>query len=133
MPKLRLFLLPIVLLLTGCASTGAAYPDVPRDEITREMLVEAESLSAFQAIRRYRPMWLRTTRGQDSFVAQGRRGVRVYIDDVQADGLAALQRLDATMVEDMEFLDKREATTRYGTDHAEGAIVVRTRRGESGG
>jgi hypothetical protein len=37
--------------------------------------------------------------------------------------------LEANVIEEMRFLDKREATTRFGTDHAEGAILVTTRRG----
>ncbi|NIP81205.1 MAG: hypothetical protein GWM90_19100 [Gemmatimonadetes bacterium] len=95
------------------------------------MLQEVESLTALDAIRRYRPMWLRTTRGQDSFTSQGRRGLRVYMDDVQYGGLESLQNLGVTNIEEMRFLDKREATTRFGTDHAEGAILVTTRRGPS--
>ncbi len=122
-------LLPVFLLTAGCASTGARYPDVPRDVINRAMLTEAETLSAYEAVRRFRPMWLRSVRGQDSFVSQGRRGLRVYVDGVAAGGIGALRDLDANLVEEMRYLDKREATTRFGTDHAEGAILVTTRRG----
>jgi hypothetical protein len=122
------FLFPL-LLLTGCASAGTQHPDVPRDRISREMLAEAESLTAFQAVRRFRPMWLRSNRGQDSFTSQGRRGLRVYVDNVAAGGVRALHDLNSNVIQEMQFLDKRDATTRFGTDHAEGAILVTTRRG----
>ena len=120
------------LALTGCASTAGPHADVPRDLITRDMLQEARasgSMTALDAIRRYRPIWLRTQRGQDSFYAQGRRGVRVYFDDVQYGGVASLRDLDVETIEEMRFLDKREATMKFGTDHAEGAIMIVSRRG----
>lgn len=120
--------------LAGCASTPDPYPDVPRDLITRDMLRQAQetgAVNALDAVRRYRPMWLRTTRGQDSFVSQGRRGLRVYLDEVQYGGVSSLRDMDLRTIEELHFLDKREATTRFGTDHAEGAILVVSRRGTS--
>lgn len=113
----------------GCASTGSGDDETrgSRDVLTREQLAEADHLNAYDAIRRYRSLWLRSTRGQDSFVNQGRRGLRVYVDEVFFGGAAALRNISVAEIQEIRFLDKRKATTRFGSDHAEGAILITTR------
>lgn len=118
----------LLMLAAGCASTGSEERDrQPRDVLTRAQLDAVDHLTAFDAIRRFKPLWLRTERGQDSFVSQGRRGLRVYIDRVFFGGVESLRNIDVRNVEEIRFLDKRKATTEFGTDHAEGAILITTR------
>lgn len=126
---LRLVLAVAVLaLIPACAATGSGGERQSRDVLTRTQLDDVDHLSAFDAVRRYRPLWLRTERGQDSFMTQGRRGLRVYVDRVFFGGVASLHDLDVRNIEEIRFLDKRKATTEFGTDHAEGAILISTRR-----
>lgn len=118
----------VLVLATGCASTASDGQErQPRDVLTRAQLDAVDHLNAFDAIRRYKPLWLRTKRGQDSFVSQGRRGLRVYVDRVFFGGVASLRNIDVRNIEEIRFLDKRKATTELGTDHAEGAILISTR------
>jgi hypothetical protein len=46
---------------------------------------------------------------------------------VRHGGLDFLQTIRVEMVEQMEYLDASDATTRFGTGHGGGAIVVLTR------
>lgn len=119
--------LTVLAFAPGCASSGATEDGQSRDVLTRAQLEGFDHLNAYEAIRRYRSLWLRSSRGQDSFEAQGRRGLRVYVDDVFFGDAASLTDIDVSDVEEIRFLDKRRATTRFGTDHAEGAILVTLR------
>ncbi len=124
-----MLVLALVLGVAGCVSMGEQRDRGDRDVLTREQLAEVDHLSAYDAIRRYRPLWLRTQRGQDSFTsqAQSRRGLRVYVDRVHFGGVASLRDLDVRNIEEIRFLDKRRATLEFGTDHAEGALLIETR------
>lgn len=126
--SLNWLVLGVLVLVLGpaCASTGGGS-DSDRAVLTRAQLEPVEYLSAYDAIRRYRPIWLRTERGQDSFTSQGRRGLRIYQDGVFIGGTPVLQNLQVREIEEIRFLDKRQATTRFGTDHAEGALLIMTR------
>lgn len=119
--------LTVLAVAPGCASSGTSDDGTSRDVLTRAQLEDIDHLNAYEAIRRYRSLWLRSSRGQDSFEAQGRRGLRVYVDGVFFGNAATLTDIDVSNVEEIRFLDKRRATTRFGTDHAEGAILVTTR------
>ena len=118
-------ILILVVLASGCAPPGGTGERRDRDLLTREELEGMDHLSAFDAVRRLRPTWLQAERGRDSFVAQDRRSTRVYVNGVRYGDKASLQSIQVRDVESIRFLDKREATTRFGTDHAEGAILVR--------
>lgn len=117
----------LLMAASGCASTGPREDRGDRDLLTREQLSRVDHLSAFDAIRRFKPLWLRTERGQDSFVTQGRRGLRVYLDRVHYGGVETLHDIDVRNIEEIRFLDKRKATIEFGTDHAEGALLITTR------
>lgn len=119
----------VLAMAPGCASTGSGGDDDrgSRDVLARVQLEAVDHLTAYDAIRRYRPTWLRTHRGQDSFVSEGRRGLRVYVDGTFFGGADALPKLDVRHIQEIRFLDKRKATMRFGTDHGEGAILITTR------
>lgn len=118
----------VLVLAPGCATMATDGSDRgSREVLTREQLESVGYLSAFDAVRRLRPTWLQTERGQDSFVTQSRRGLRVYLDNIQLGGPETLQSLQVKDIQEIRFLDKRKATTEFGTDHAEGALLVITR------
>jgi hypothetical protein len=129
MSPTRTLLLTLAIVVSGCASLGEPRDRGERDLLTRAQLEAVDHLSAYDAIRRYRPLWLRTQRGQDSFLAQAqaRRGLRVYVDRVHFGGVESLRDLDVRNIQEIRFLDKRKATLEFGTDHSEGAILVKTR------
>ena len=99
------------------------------DEISREEIDSRgrNDLTAMALIRRLRPTWL-TTRGQTSFVDGGASYPVVYIDEIRHGGLPTLHRIPASEILRMEFFNTADATTRWGTGHASGAINIVTGR-----
>lgn len=117
-------------LMYACASSGGGPTGDP-DLLTAAQLEAFQHLNAFDAIRQTRPQWLRSSRGRSSFrdANESQRGLRVYVDGVLFGGASDLERIEVRAIHDVRFLDAREATLRYGTNHAEGALLVRTAAG----
>jgi len=116
-----------VILLAACASTaggGATAGD--RSVLGAEELRAEPGRSLYDVIRQRRPQWL-ARRGQTTLQGEG-DDIVVYQDGVRVGGPAVLQNLQVTVVESVRFLSAAEATTRYGTGHPQGAILVVTRR-----
>jgi len=117
----------------GCASPGAGSPEEPssgdRNLITATDLEGLEELNAYEAIRRLRPRWVRY-RGQSTFSGSGRESLRVYVDNSLFGNAESLSNLMIRHIETMRFLDGRQATLRFGTDHTVGAILITTSRGQ---
>ena len=93
-------------------------------------LVEADfaeyvSQDILTVIQRLRPQWLRVRGGG---TAQGKAVIQIFIDGQrQNGGPDVLRGMSANSVQEVEFMNARDATTRYGTDMAGGAIVVTTK------
>jgi hypothetical protein len=120
-----------VVALGACATAGGGSggDTEDRDVITRAQMAGLEHLSVYDAVRRLKPAWLRTSRGTDSFITemQSRRGVRVYVDGALRGGAAELRQLSVQDVQEVRRLDARQATMEFGMDHTEGALLVKTR------
>jgi len=115
---------------TGCASGSGgsgSSSSGSRNHITREELNDpvVSTMSAFDAIRRLRPRWLRSR-------ASGSTGTQtlpiVVLDGSRYGDTSALASIRVSDVEEMRFLSARDATTRYGTGATGGAIVIESRR-----
>lgn len=121
------------LTLGGCATTEGVEREErsSRDVLTREDLSAYDHLEVERTIRQLRPRWFRSLRGTESLTPQqqGQRGLRVYIDGSLVRDANPLRSLQTRHVEEIRFLDKRRATTRFGIDHGEGALLITTRRG----
>lgn len=122
--------------LAGCSgAAGSAIRAEPgettrrdRNVLLRSELSEGQQaeLSVYDAIRHFRPHMLRiaapsSLRGSDAALV-------VYVDETPFGGVNALQQFRMLNVERVEYFSGPEATTRYGTDHGAGAIVIRLRR-----
>ena len=124
----------LAVLALGAAGCSTVPPQGPlshpddREVIHEEELLPHERLDAFQVVQRLKPRWLRP-RGQQALTGSNREGVRVYLDGMLRGDVSALRRVPAHTVGEIRFLDSRQATLRFGTGHAEGAILVATRRG----
>ena len=123
----------LALLVAACAGPGAGDPEAPapesgsRNVIVQDDLAAYSDLSAFEIVRRLRPAWLRY-RGQSVLSGPEREGLRVYLDGSFYGDADALGQLQARNLEEIRFLDSRQATLRFGTGHTVGAILVTTRR-----
>ena len=132
--RFQLWSLLLVLVLAGCGAAATGSGGGNRNLITSELLRETdpEGLSVYQIIERIRPRWLRPGRGDTSFgnAAGGSEGAdfaRVVLDGIPYGDLNALRSLEIISVETIEFMRASDATTRFGTGYAGGAIIVRTR------
>lgn len=122
-------------LLIGCGGgrgagavsddSGAAAMSPRRSTLLADEIKSVAANNVHDAITRLRPEWLRR-RGQLSFRSAGEELV-VYLDGVRLGGAESLRRLDVASVMAIEMMNGSQATMRYGTGHAGGAIVVRTR------
>jgi TonB-dependent receptor-like protein len=125
---------PLVVAAVAIAATlacSSATTQGSRTATSRRVLLGDEirsvsATSAHEAVQRLRPEWLRR-RGQISIRDPSAGEVIVYLDGVRYGGPGSLQNIRAEMIMQMEFLDASDATTRFGTGHGGGAILVRTR------
>ena len=115
--------------LAACATTAErrSAGGGDRTVLTAEDLRTETARTLDDVIRRQRPQWL-TKRGPVSLQAERGGDIVVYRDGVRAGGPEVLPGIPTDLVESVRFLSAAEATTRFGTGHAHGAILVVTRR-----
>jgi hypothetical protein len=95
-------------------------------ELIRE--AAAEGLSVYQVIERNRPQWLSASRSAPTLgYGEGGRFARVVLNGSLYGDLRDLRRLNTVEVTSIEYMSSSDATTRFGTGYAGGAIVVSTR------
>jgi hypothetical protein len=126
--RIVLSALLLTLALSSCASGGATggqrrNPNVITNAELRQ--TDAEGLTAFQAIQRMRPQWLRG-RGVDSF-GGGAALPKVLVEEAPFGEVDDLRSMDAYDVDEIRFLSAADATTRFGTGYPAGAILVSLR------
>ncbi len=125
--------LGLALIPAGCATTGGGDRErtrVDQRRLSYEELREREHRTAFDVVQSLRPLWIRQ-RGQLSVTNPAAGEVSVYLDGTRLGGADSLHQVPAGQVSSMQYLNATEATTRFGTGHAGGAILVVTLRGDS--
>ncbi len=90
-------------------------------------LLEVERSNAYEAVQRLRPRWLQS-RGAGSIGTLERDTPRVYVDGQLYGESESLRTIDIRDIQEMRYMSASDATTRYGTNHTAGAILVVTRR-----
>jgi hypothetical protein len=126
--------LTAVLLLLGAAAcagggggTGAGAPaPAQRDVLMSEEIQRTSAVTAYDAVRQLRPQWLRR-RGRSSIQNATAEVLVVYLDGARFGGPDMLRSIAVGSVLEIRHLAASDATTRFGTGHAGGALLVRTR------
>ncbi|MDX1566596.1 MAG: hypothetical protein R3223_02275 [Longimicrobiales bacterium] len=126
MKRFLMTTLLVLLATTGCASAGSSEgssrnPDVITSEELRGTQIQSET--AYNAIQRLRPAWLRA---RGSSFTGGRQLPSVFVDGTRYGEIDALRSLNVSEIAEIEYLDSRDATTRFGTGYPAGAIMVTT-------
>ena len=128
---LRALVPALALLAPACAGSRPAEGP-PRsatrrnfDVITQEEIEQRAWSSAFDLVSTLRPQWVRQ-RGPDSFRGTS-TPVQTYLDNTRLTGIAALASISTAGLRAVEWVDGVEASARWGLDHSQGAIVLRTR------
>ena len=126
----RLVLAALVLgaLGAGCsAATGEGAGGGPSrsggNDLTGEEVRQSTAENLHDAIRQLRPRWLRP-RGRASFTAPESTVPVVYANDIQYGSIDALYSIHVNDVMHVRYLSPADATTRFGTGHAGGTIMV---------
>lgn len=123
---IRLALLALFAGLAGCASAGAGgTARTDQNLITSEEIQSVGAPTAYEAIDRLRPRWLRVTM-ERSFNRSTE--VVIFLDQHQLDNAEALRNVDADEIVRIRWLDSAQAgmLPGLGSRHVEGAIVVET-------
>jgi outer membrane receptor for ferrienterochelin and colicin len=117
---------------SGDLAPDALQASVPANSapnvLTAEDLRRTDVGNVYDALRRLRPQWLRA-RGSASLVAPRGTEPIVYVSGIRRGELRTLQNVNIETVSRVEFVDARDATTRFGTGHAGGVIWVELTRG----
>ncbi len=118
-------------MLIAAASPAEAQKKPKRnpDVITAEEIAARTDIqTAYDAVRRLRGSMLRTRPGGS--VLRGSDPIWVYVDNVKAGDLNALENILASRVYEIRKFSASDATTRFGTGHTNGVILVSTIRNQ---
>ena len=116
-----LLALALALGLAGCASGGGggSRPEgASSNRIVRAELTPLGQIDALQAVQRLRSRWIQSRGGM-----AGEPPV-LYVDGTRRGSADELRFIRVDEVQQMEFLSAGDATTRFGTGHTGGAILV---------
>ena len=122
----------------ACAATQRSSPQIEsqgvtasavradRNVVTRSEIRPTETRSAYDVVARLRPHWL-VGHGPSVHGQSYQEGPRVLMGEVWLGTAASLRDIAAETIEELRYLDAIEATTRFGTGHTTGVIVVTLR------
>jgi hypothetical protein len=120
-----------VALTLACATTGGGggpRPASPNKDIILESEIEAiagRSVNALQVIEKLRPQMLRSRGAGSPTDASGETSQpKVYVDNIAYGDISTLTNLNATQIREIQFFKSGDATTRWGTGHMGGVILV---------
>ena len=112
----------LLVAIVACSSATQKRPAGSNARlITTDEIDVTRFSTAFEVVQALRPQWLRM-RGQTSINMS--ESIKVYFDDVLLGTPSQLRNVPARAITWMRFLDGNEATTRWGLDHGQGAILV---------
>lgn len=113
--------------LNACATSERSGSGGSGNVLESEAIEGVSATDAYQAIQNLRPRWLRS-RGQISIQSQDAGMPVVYVDGMSYGDVGSLRQISTNTIEEIEFISASDATTRFGTGHAGGVIMVRTKR-----
>ena len=116
-----------VVLSGACRTIESGGLRRDRNLITAEELMAVPYSSVFEAVRALRPRWMQARAGL-SITNPEQQTAKVYIDGQLRGELDEMRAMQPHEVEEIRFMSASDATTRFGTNHLAGAIVITTRR-----
>jgi hypothetical protein len=112
----------------ACASAGTSTPGVRRDPnlLTQQEIYDAHVSSAYEAISRLRPMFLKT-RGRTTINSEANDYAVVFVDGQRYGDLNSLNNILASSILEARYLPGPDAVNRYGMQYGGGVIEIKTR------
>jgi len=110
---------------TAAASTSTAPKRGSANLITQSEIDATHLETIYDVIERVRPNWYRTRGGRSEISAGAASSViKVYLNGSPHGDISSLRSVQAASVKQVELLNAADATTRFGTNHDSGAILV---------
>ena len=120
----RIVVAACCLLLTACAAQSTAARGGQRNLLTAADLARAGDVSLFQAIVMLRPTYLEVRPASMAGTKQA-APPQVYVGALQMmEGVEHLREIMAKNVQEVRYLEPREANARFGGNHGTGALLV---------
>ena len=130
MRKTVMWAMALMLVACGGGAGTTAQPDTqPRptrgsaDIITEAEISATVYQNALEVVQGLRPTMLRPRTG-----GANAQAVMLYLDGVKMNDLQGMSTVPAERVREIRFINARDATTRWGTGHDSGVILVTTKR-----
>jgi hypothetical protein len=126
-----------VAISSACATSGGSTSSAKSGgSRSQEFIGEAEIAqraqdvsNALAIIEKLRPQMLRSRGATSPTNSRGEDMLpRVYVDDVSYGNINSLTNLNAGQVKEIRFIKGPDATTRWGTGHMAGVILVTTKK-----
>lgn len=92
----------------------------PANLITEAEISASSVQNALEAVQNLRPAMMRPRPGGGP--------VMLYLDNVKMMDLNVLSTVPAGRIQEIRYISAQDATTRWGTGHASGVILVTTKR-----
>ena len=128
-PRIGILFL-LVFLASACATggtgSGSDEPRRDRNRITAEELQSLGQFSAWDAIRRLRPIWMRPGGIRNSANPSGHYP-HVFLDGSPYGDMEILRTIRVENVEEMRYVSPTDSTIRYGGEFQGGVILLPTR------
>ena len=136
--RARIAVAALAVAISSACATGGGAPSSAKSGSSRsqefigqaEIAERAQDVSnALAIIEKLRPQMLRS-RGPTSPTNSSGDDLlpRVYVDDVSYGNVNSLANLNAGQVKEIRFIKGPDATTRWGTGHMAGVILVTTKK-----
>jgi hypothetical protein len=126
-PTLLLLIAAVAQALGGCAPSANGSRGSTSGPIVQAQVEASTARNAYELVQQLRPTWLRA-RGTQSIQNPGSTFPVVYVNGTREGSIEALRTVEIALVREVEFLSAPQATTRFGTGHSGGAILVHFRR-----
>jgi|KBSSwiStaDraftv2_1062776.scaffolds.fasta_scaffold349795_1 hypothetical protein len=131
MRKTVICAMAVMLVACGGGGTGTtAQPNTQSRPIrgSADIITEAEInagvyQNALEVVQSLRPAMMRPRQG-----GANAQAIMLYLDGVRMSELNGMSTIPAERVREIRFINARDATTRWGTGHDSGVILVTTKR-----
>jgi hypothetical protein len=119
----------LLLPLVGCAG-GPSSGAPPRDQnvITLAEIEATEAETAAQVIQQLRPRWMMRNRGVRTFGEGAEAYPKVITDESPPREVEFLLQIRKQTIQEIRYLDPREATFKFGTGYSAGVFLITTKR-----
>jgi hypothetical protein len=124
----RLVMVVLLSLVAAACTTGSGRPKEPRRDrnlLTLEELAPLESFTAWEAVQRLRPMWMRPGGIRNSANPTGHYPT-VFVDGAPYGPMEVLRTFRVLDLQEIRYVSATDATIRYGGNYQGGVILLMT-------